>query len=229
MSESEEVSPRFESATARYPVAPRGRALLLLFVGALGIVYGDIGTSPLYALRVCFSGQHAVPVEPQNVLGVLSLIFWTLVLVVGVKYHAWILRLDNRGEGGILALLGILGLEARSSGMERRTLLLLGVLGVALFYGDGIMTPAISVLSAVEGLELVAPVAEGVVVPISVALVAAVFVHQRRGTARISRAFGPLMFLWFVTIAVLGAMAIAKRPEVLSAVDRKSTRLNSSH
>ena len=103
MSESEEPSPRFESATARYPVAPQGRALLLLFVGALGIVYGDIGTSPLYALRVCFSGQHAVPVEPQNVLGVLSLIFWTLVLVVGLKYHAWILRLDNRGEGSFCA------------------------------------------------------------------------------------------------------------------------------
>ena len=219
MSESKEVSPPFESATARYPVAPRGRTLLLLFVGALGIVYGDIGTSPLYALRVCFSGQHAVPVEPQNILGVLSLIFWTLVLVVGLKYHAWILRLDNRGEGGILALLGILGPESRGAGMGRRTMLLLGVLGVALFYVDGIMTPAISVLSAVEGLELVAPVTERVVVPISVALVAAVFVHQRRGTARISRAFGPLMFLWFATIAVLGAVGIAKRPEVLAAVD----------
>jgi KUP system potassium uptake protein len=218
VSESEEA-PSFESATARYPVAPRGRALVLLFVGALGIVYGDIGTSPLYALRVCFSGQYAVPVEPQNVLGVLSLIFWTLVLVVGIKYHAWILRLDNRGEGGILALLGLLGPESRAGALGRRTMLLLGVLGVALFYGDGIMTPAISVLSAVEGLELLAPVSESVVVPISVALLAAVFVYQRRGTTRIGRAFGPLMFLWFVTIAVLGAIAIAKRPEVLAAID----------
>jgi KUP system potassium uptake protein len=219
VSESEEVSPPIESATARYPAAPRGRTLLLLFVGALGIVYGDLGTSPLYALRVCFSGQHAVLVEPQNVFGVLSLIFWTLVLVVGLKYHAWILQLDNRGEGGILALLGILGPDSRAAGMGRRTMLLLGVLGVALFYGDGIMTPAISVLSAVEGLELVAPLTESAVVPISIALVAAVFVHQRRGTVKISRAFGPAMFLWFVTIAVLGAVAIAKRPEVLAAVD----------
>jgi KUP system potassium uptake protein len=219
VSESEELNPPLESATTRYPVAPRGRALLLLFVGALGIVYGDIGTSPLYALRVCFSGQHPVPVEPQNVLGVLSLIFWTLVLVVGIKYHAWILRLDNRGEGGILALLGILRPDGGGAGIGRRTMLLLGVLGVALFYGDGIMTPAISVLSAVEGLELVAPVTESVVVPISVALVAAVFVHQRRGTARIARAFGPVMFFWFVTIAVLGAVAIVKRPDVLGAVD----------
>jgi KUP system potassium uptake protein len=149
---------------------------------------------------------------------VLSLIFWTLVLVVGVKYHAWILRLDNRGEGGILALLGLLRTESRSVA-ARRTLMLLGVLGVALFYGDGIMTPAISVLSAVEGLELVSPVTEGLVVPISVLLLAAVFVFHRRGTKRVERAFGPLMFLWFVAIAVLGVAAIARRPEVMASVD----------
>ncbi|HEY3172469.1 MAG TPA: KUP/HAK/KT family potassium transporter, partial [Thermoanaerobaculia bacterium] len=154
MSESSEAPVSFESATARYPVAPRGRQLLLLSVTALGIVYGDIGTSPLYALRVCFSGRHAVPLQPENVFGVLSLIFWTLIVVVGVKYHAWILRLDNRGEGGILALMGLINPESRGGPTVRRTVLLLGVLGVAFFYGDGIMTPAISVLSAVEGLEL---------------------------------------------------------------------------
>jgi KUP system potassium uptake protein len=191
----------------------------MLSVAALGIVYGDIGTSPLYALRVCFSGRHAVPLQPENVFGVLSLIFWTLVLVVGVKYHAWILRLDNRGEGGILALMGLVNPESRGGPTVRRTVLLLGVLGVAFFYGDGIMTPAISVLSAVEGLELVSPVTETFVAPISVGLLVFLFITQRRGTARIGRVFGPLMFLWFVTIAVLGIAAIARRPEVLAAID----------
>ena len=219
MSESSEAPTAFESATARYPVAPRGRQLLLLSVTALGIVYGDIGTSPLYALRVCFSGRHAVPLQPENVFGVLSLIFWTLILVVSVKYHAWILRLDNRGEGGILALMGLIHPENLGGPTVRRAVLLLGVLGVALFYGDGIMTPAISVLSAVEGLELVSPVTETLVAPISVGLLVFLFITQRRGTARIGRVFGPLMLLWFVTIAVLGAAAIAKRPEVFGAVD----------
>lgn len=219
MSESEEPPSSFESATTRYPVAPRGRELMLLSVAALGIVYGDIGTSPLYALRVCFSGSHAVPVDAGNIYGVLSLIFWTLVLVVGLKYHAWILRLDNRGEGGILALMGLLRPESRSGWAARRAVPLLGVLGVALFYGDGIMTPAISVLSAVEGLELVSPVTEGLVVPISVLLLAFLFAFYQRGTARIGRAFGPLMLLWFVTIAVLGVVAIVRRPEVLASID----------
>ncbi|PYQ36619.1 MAG: potassium transporter Kup [Acidobacteria bacterium] len=219
MNGSSEAPATFESATFRYPVAPRGRQLLLLSVAALGIVYGDIGTSPLYALRVCFSGRHAVPLQPENVLGVLSLIFWTLLLVVGVKYHAWILRLDNRGEGGILALMGLIRLESRGGPAVRRGILLLGVLGVALFYGDGIMTPAISVLSAVEGLELVSPVTEALVAPVSVGLLVFLFITQRRGTARIGRVFGPLMFLWFVTIAALGVAAIARRPDALAAVD----------
>jgi KUP system potassium uptake protein len=219
VSESSEAPAAFEGATARYPVAPRGRQLLLLSVTALGIVYGDIGTSPLYALRVCFSGRHAVPLQPENVFGVLSLIFWTLILVVGVKYHAWILRLDNRGEGGILALMGLISPERRGGASVQRSVLLLGVLGVALFYGDGIMTPAISVLSAVEGLELVSPMTDTLVAPVSVGLLVFLFITQRRGTARIGRVFGPLMLLWFVTIAILGAAAIAKRPEVLAAID----------
>ena len=219
MSGSSEAPAAFESATARYPVAPRGRQLLLLSAAALGIVYGDIGTSPLYALRVCFSGRHAVPLQPENVFGVLSLIFWTLLLVVGVKYHAWILRLDNRGEGGILALMGLIPPERGGGPSARRGVLLLGVLGVALFYGDGIMTPAISVLSAVEGLELVSPVTETLVAPVSVGLLVFLFITQRRGTARIGRVFGPLMLLWFVTIAALGVAAIAKRPDVLGAID----------
>ncbi|HEY6066555.1 MAG TPA: KUP/HAK/KT family potassium transporter [Thermoanaerobaculia bacterium] len=217
MSEVDEGLPAFETSTARYPVAPRGRELLLLSIAALGIVYGDIGTSPLYALRVCFAGRHAVPLDPANVLGVLSLIFWTLVLVVGVKYHGWILRLDNHGEGGILALMGLVGPEAR-----RRAgggVALLGLVGVALFYGDGIMTPAISVLAAVEGMELFSRSAEAVVVPISVALLILLFFFQSRRRARFGRAVGAAMLLWFVAIAFLGVAAIVRRPEVLRAVD----------
>ena len=208
-----------ESATVRYPVAPRGRELFLLSAAALGIVYGDIGTSPLYAFRVCFSGGHAVPLQPENVFGVLSLIFWTLALLVGLKYHGWILRLANKGEGGILALLELVRPEGRAIPGVRSTVILLGVLGVVLFYGDGIMTPAISVLAAVEGFELVSPAAQKLVVPVSIALLVFLFVLQRRGTARMGRAFSGVMALWFVTIAGLGLAAILKRPDVLWAVD----------
>jgi KUP system potassium uptake protein len=200
-------------------VAPGGRDLFLLSVAALGIVYGDIGTSPLYALRVCFAGGHAVRLEPANVLGVLSLIFWTLALVVALKYHAWIVRLDNRGEGGILALLGLVRPEGRSIPGVRSTVILLGVLGVALFYGDGIMTPAISVLAAVEGIGLVSPGAERSVPLVSIALLVLLFVFQRRGTVRVGRVFGAVMTGWFASIGVLGLIAIFRRPGVLEAVD----------
>jgi KUP system potassium uptake protein len=208
-----------ESPTARYPVSPSGKELFFLSAAALGIVYGDIGTSPLYALRVCFSGGHAVRLDPSNVLGVLSLIFWTLALVVGLKYHAWILRLDNRGEGGILALLGLVRAEGRSILGVRSTVMLLGVLGVSLFYGDGIMTPAISVLAAVEGISLVSPGVEAIVPVVSIVLLVGLFVFQRRGTVRVGRTFGGVMTVWFVTIGVLGLTAIARRPGVLGAVD----------
>jgi len=214
-----EAPPVTDTSTARYPVAPRGRDLFLLCIGALGIVYGDIGTSPLYAFRVCFSGRHSVPLDPPNVLGVLSLIFWTLVLVVGVKYHGWILRLDNRGEGGILALMGLVPRESPGGRAPVGAVALLGVLGVALFYGDGIITPAISVVSAVEGLKLVSAATEHLVVPISVALLFLLFLFQRRGTGQIARTFGGVMLLWFATIGVLGITGIVRHPEVLRAVD----------
>ena len=218
MSEVVEGPPAFESGTARYPREPRGRELFLLSVAALGIVYGDIGTSPLYAFRVCFAGRHAVPLLPVNVLGVLSLIFWTLVLVVGVKYHGWILRLHNRGEGGILALMELVRPEMRSR-VARRIVGALGLLGVALFYGDGIMTPAISVLAAVEGIELFSPVTEGVVAPLSIVLLFLLFYIQGRRTPRFGPAVGLVMLLWFAAIAALGLAAILRRPEVLRAID----------
>jgi len=217
VSEVGEGLPAFETSTARYPVAPRGRDLLVLSIAALGIVYGDIGTSPLYALRVCFAGRHAVPLDPENVLGVLSLIFWTLVLVVGVKYHGWILRLDNHGEGGTLALMGLAVPEGRT--VARGAVALLALSGVALFYGDGIMTPAISVLAAVEGLELFSSSMEAFVVPISIVLLVLLFFFQSRRRARFRRAVGAVMLLWFVAIAALGVAAIVGRPEVLKAVD----------
>jgi KUP system potassium uptake protein len=208
-----------EFPTARYPVAPRGRELFLLAAGALGVAYGDLATSPLYALRVCFAGPHRVAPDPTNVFGVLSLIFWTLAILVAAKYHAWILRLDNRGEGGILALTGLLRTDRFGSSRARGAVVLMGVLAVALFYGDGIMTPAISVLAAIEGLELVSPDAQAFVVPVAIVLFSVLFFFQRRGIGRIVRIFGLVMLVWFVVIALLGLMAIIRAPQILRAID----------
>ena len=216
MSDAVEEPSAFEAPTARYPRAPGGRELFLLSLAALGVVYGDIGTSPLYALRVCFAGAHSIPLTPANVLGVLSLIFWTLVLIVGVKYHGWILRLDNNGEGGILALMELV--RPASRGRKSLVIGLVGLLGVAAFYGDGIMTPAISVLAAVEGLALFSPAASTLEVPIAIALLMVLFYFQRRRRGRLGRTFGAVMALWFVSIAALGLAAILRRPEVLYAI-----------
>lgn len=194
-------------------VEPHRQRRLQVTLAALGIVFGDIGTSPLYALRECFFGAHAVEPTPANVLGVLSLIFWALVLVISVKYVALILRADNHGEGGILALMALLR-PAR-----RQTVVLLGVFGAALLYGDGMITPAISVLSAVEGLGVATPVLERYVVPITIAVLVGLFVFQRRGTRGVGAVFGPVTLLWFVVIAALGVTGIAAEPRVLAAVD----------
>jgi KUP system potassium uptake protein len=199
--------------------APHGKYLFTLCLTALGIVYGDIGTSPLYALRECFFGEHGVRPTPQNVLGVLSLIFWSLVIVVTLKYHVYVLRLGNRGEGGILALLGLVQRKGRRRTALRRLLVMLGVFGAALLYGDGIITPAISVLSAVEGLEVATHVFEPYVVPITVVILLGLFLFQRHGTSRIGSVFGPVMLLWFATIGVLGLSGILREPSVLRAVN----------
>jgi KUP system potassium uptake protein len=185
-------------------------------LAALGVVYGDIGTSPLYSLRECFSGPHAVPPTSGNVLGILSLVTWSLVLVVSVKYLILILRADNEGEGGILALMA---LAARVGGRAPHALLLLGVLGAALLYGDGMITPAISVLSAIEGLSVATKGLDHLVVPLTIAVLIGLFSLQRRGTAAIGQIFGPVTLLWFATIALLGAPAIARSPEILAAID----------
>jgi KUP system potassium uptake protein len=191
----------------------------VLCVTALGIVYGDIGTSPLYALRECFHGEHGVPVNPGNVLGVLSLIFWSLLVVVTLKYHVYVLHFDNRGEGGILALMGLIRPGRRKRASARWTLITLGVFGAALLYGDGMITPAISVLSAVEGLEVGTRMFEPFVVPITVVILVGLFLFQRRGTFGIGAIFGPVMVVWFATIAVLGLASVLREPSVLGAVN----------
>jgi KUP system potassium uptake protein len=184
---------------------------------ALGVVYGDIGTSPLYALRECF-GPHGVRVEAASVFGVLSLVFWTLTLIVSVKYLLHILRADNHGEGGILALMA-LSLTHDHRPRYRRVFLMLGVLGGSLLYGDGAITPAISVLSAVEGLTIAAPNLHTVVVPITVAILVVLFSIQRRGTAAVGMIFGPITLLWFFTLALLGFIHIVDAPTILMAVN----------
>ena len=189
-----------------------------LVIGAIGVVFGDIGTSPLYALKETFAGHHPIPVTAPAVLGVLSLVFWTIMILVSLKYVTIIMRADNRGEGGSLALLALVTEITRDS----RLAWLVGVLGVfaaALFYGDSMITPAISVLSAVEGLEVVAPRLEPAVIPLTVVVLTALFAIQRHGTGTVGLLFGPVMCAWFAVLALMGAFSIARHPEVLAALD----------
>ncbi len=204
------------SADAHDPNAPRRMAPLVL--GAIGVVYGDIGTSPLYTLRTAFTGHHGLALTEANVLGLLSVIFWALVIIVTLKYITLIMRADNRGEGGILALTALV-----SRGVERRTrlrwwLLGLGIFGAAMFYGDGMITPAITVLGAIEGLEVAAPAMSHWVVPVSVVILILLFMFQKRGTATIGAVFGPVMCVWFVVLALLGLHQVLQSPAVLKAL-----------
>jgi KUP system potassium uptake protein len=191
------------------------RYLFTLSLGALGVVYGDIGTSPLYAFRECFAQEHGLPVSPENVLGILSLIFWSLIMTVSVKYLSIVMRADNRGEGGILALMSLV--RPRRS-KRLRVLLALGLFGSALLYGDGIITPAITVLSAVEGLEVVAPALHAYVVPLTIVVLIGLFAIQKAGTAKVGAMFGPVMVVWFTALSGLGIYNIVRMPEVLKAV-----------
>src|SRR6266487_2471833 len=202
------------------PPHPRGRYLARLSLLALGVVYGDIGTSPLYALREAFHGQHGIPVTPGNVLGVLSLIFWSLLLIVTVKYHVVIIRADNKGEGGVLALMALVNGSRVARGLTpRRLMIVLGIFGAALLYADGALTPAISVLSAVEGLEIAAPaLRHWVILRPSLAILVGLFLFQKRGTAGVGAIFGPVMLVWFLTIAVLGLNGILRYPGIVGAV-----------
>ena len=181
-----------------------------LTLGALGVVYGDIGTSPLYALREVFATKHATLSGP-DILGVLSLAFWTITVIVSLKYVALIMRADNNGEGGTMALMALSSQATRERPRLRSALIIMGILGAALFYGDGVITPAISVLSAVEGLETAAPQLAHWVVPLALAVLTALFVVQRFGTAGIGRVFGPVMLLWFGVLALPGCCTSCAR------------------
>ncbi len=197
---------------------PRGPRLLSLSLGALGVVYGDIGTSPLYAIRESFHPEHGIAVTPAAVLGILSLVFWSLILIISIKYLVFVLRADNHGEGGILALVALAVPRAHEARGRSAVLALLGIFGAALLYGDGMLTPAISVLSAVEGLKVVTPVLAPLVIPLTLAILVALFSIQRRGAGRVGALFGPVMIAWFAVLATLGAMGISRAPSVLAAV-----------
>ncbi len=207
------------TGTTHHGAPPKGKYLAVLTLGALGIVFGDIGTSPLYALRECFTGHHPIPPTPENVLGILSLIFWALVLTISVKYLAIVLRADNRGEGGILALMALMRPPSKPGASRHVVLVALGLFGAALLYGDSIITPAITVLSAVEGLKIVTPAFEPYVQPIVIAILLVLFFFQKKGTAGVGAVFGPVMVLWFVVLAVLGLAHVFDAPRVLAAVN----------
>jgi KUP system potassium uptake protein len=193
--------------------------LAALSLAALGVVYGDIGTSPLYTMKEVFAGNHPIPLTPENVLGILSLILWSLLVIVSVKYVIFIMRADNRGEGGIMALIALALHDAKGNPGREKMIMLIGILGAGMFYGDGVVTPAISVLSAVEGLEVATPAFKPFIIPITLLVLFFLFFVQRRGTASIGSLFGPLMMLWFSTLAILGLYNLLAHPGVLRALD----------
>jgi KUP system potassium uptake protein len=192
-------------------------SLAALTLGAIGVVYGDIGTSVLYAVKEVFGSGH-VPFTHANVYGVLSILFWTLTVIVSLKYVVLVLRADNHGEGGLIAMLALASTAVKDRPELRQTLLAIGIFGTALFYGDGVITPAISVLSAVEGLEVISPAFRQYVVPITLVVLFALFAVQKRGTGGIGKFFGPITVVWFITIAVLGVNQIVDHPEILAAL-----------
>jgi KUP system potassium uptake protein len=192
-------------------------SLAALTLGAIGVVYGDIGTSVLYAMKEVFGSGH-VPFTPDNVYGILSIFFWTLTTIVSVKYVTLVLRADNHGEGGLVAMLALASQSVKDKPRLRKVLLMVGIFGTCLFYGDGVITPAISVLSAVEGLEVVSPAFKKAVIPLTLIILFCLFAVQKRGTAGIGKFFGPITVVWFAAISVLGLYHIATQPEILWAI-----------
>ncbi|GAB3627000.1 potassium transporter Kup [Pandoraea terrae] len=189
-------------------------------IAAIGVVFGDIGTSPLYALKECFDKEHGIPFNSQAVFGIISLIFWALVIVVSLKYVLFVMRADNKGEGGVLALMALsLRSVKHQGGRVATTLMMLGMFGACMFYGDAVITPAISVMSAVEGLEIAAPSLTRFVLPITIAILIVLFSMQKSGTAKVGRLFGPVMVIWFVILGVLGVYNIFRAPEIFHAIN----------
>src|SRR5471032_3105277 len=200
--------------------SPHKSAVSAMVVGALGVVFGDIGTSPLYTLRETFTHGSGMTPTPRHVMGVLSILFWAVTLTVTVKYVTLIMRADNKGEGGVLALATMITQRLSSQTPRARSVVMLfAVIGLALFYGDAIITPAMTVMSAAEGLDIVAPALAGYVVPLSLVILVGLFMLQARGTERVGRLFGPVMLLWFLVLGVLGAAQVAKYPQVLQALN----------
>ncbi len=204
---------------ATTPSPERQKLTIGLIVAALGVVYGDIGTSPLYALRICFDGRGALPVTSGNILGVLSLIFWSLVILISIKYLSFVLRADNNGEGGILAITTLLVKANKNPVVKRGVVLLLGLFGASLLYGDGLITPVISVLSAVEGLNAATPAFTPFVLPLSLVVLLFLFWFQKRGSGTIGKIFGPIMLVWFTIIGMLGLFSVCANPIVLLAIN----------
>ncbi|MGH8790233.1 MAG: potassium transporter Kup [Cupriavidus necator] len=206
-----------QSTTSHYFVeSPSTRALVL---GAVGVVFGDIGTSPLYALKECFSKEHGIMFSPEAVLGIISMLFWAMIIVVSIKYVVFVMRADNDGEGGVLALMALVLRTVAPRSGKARVLMMLGIFGACMFYGDAVITPAISVLSAVEGLEIAAPQLSQFVIPITLVILAALFLIQRHGTATMGKLFGPIMTAWFLALGALGIYQLVQAPEILKAVN----------
>lgn len=204
-----------QSAHSKY-----SRNIWMMALGAIGVVFGDIGTSPLYALRECFAEEHGIPLDPANIIGVLSLIFWTIIIAICFKYMAVVMKADNKGEGGILSLMALASsAEGREHPLRKIIIITLGLFGAALLYGDGVITPAISVLSAVEGLYYLTPAFEPYVIPLTIFILNAFFLMQRFGTGRIGVIFGPILLIWFTVIGILGLNGILSNPAVLEAVN----------
>ncbi len=190
-----------------------------LALAALGVVYGDIGTSPLYTMKEVFAGNHPIPLTPENILGILSLILWSLIIVVSIKYVVFIMRADNRGEGGIMALIALALHSAKGNPKQYRAIMLAGLLGAGMFYGDGMVTPAMSVLSALEGLTVATPAFQPFIIPMTLLVLFLLFFFQRRGTASVGALFGPVMMIWFSTLALMGLYNVAASPEVFRAIN----------
>lgn len=205
--------------TAAANTTTKKPALMATMMGAIGVVFGDIGTSPLYALKECFNPEHGVPFSDQTVYGILSMLFWAMTLVVSVKYVLFVMRADNNGEGGILALTALAMRASSGSARFTRTLMLLGLLGAAMFYGDAVITPAISVLSAIEGMEIMAPALQAWVLPLALVVLIGLFLLQKHGTHVVGRLFGPIMLLWFVLLGLLGLISVVQSPNILVALN----------
>ncbi len=207
------------SSTHDQAAGMTGERLAVLALAALGVVYGDIGTSPLYAVKEVFAGNHPIPVTDANIFGSLSLFFWALIIVVSVKYVSFIMRADNRGEGGIMALIALALHDAQGKPGRAKAIMIIGILGAAMFYGDGMVTPAISVLSAVEGLEVATPAFKPFVIPLTMVVLFVLFFVQRHGTATVGAAFGPVMLIWFGTLALLGLYNVIDHPAIFAALN----------